>query len=88
MPNIRSMSKSSSSSTLEVSAQLSDRMPAKDEAITGLSLLGPDDIQDDALLHGRDVKRVRDATTSALPQVKSYTCATAALLTRRSMKAT
>ncbi|VDO08905.1 unnamed protein product [Haemonchus placei] len=58
-------------------------MPVKDEAVSGLSLPGLDDIQDDALLHGRDVKRLRDATTSALSQVWSDTCATTALLTRK-----
>ncbi|XGW27434.1 hypothetical protein V3C99_007773 [Haemonchus contortus] len=83
MPTTRSMSKSSSSSTLGAPAQLSDTMPVKDETVTGLSLPGLDDIQDDALLHGRDVKRLRDATTSALSQVWSDTCATAALLTRK-----
>ncbi|VDO85322.1 unnamed protein product [Haemonchus placei] len=65
------MSKSSSSSTLGAPAQLFDTVPVKDEAVTGLFLPGLDDIQDDAFLHGRDVKRLRDATTSALSQVWS-----------------
>ncbi|VDO48769.1 unnamed protein product [Haemonchus placei] len=59
MPNTLSMSKSSSSSTLGGSAQLSDTLPVKDEAVTGLSQPGLDDIQDDAHLNGGRQARSR-----------------------------
>ncbi|XGW30780.1 hypothetical protein V3C99_009612 [Haemonchus contortus] len=79
------MSKSSSSSTVGASAQPPDTKAFKLE-----SHMGPpsftmlfDDFSDDAPLHGRDAKMIRDLTQSALTQVWNDTCASAALLTRR-----
>uniref|UniRef100_W6NGJ6 Uncharacterized protein n=1 Tax=Haemonchus contortus TaxID=6289 RepID=W6NGJ6_HAECO len=83
MPITRRQVKSGSIPPDEAFAQPSDTKAESLDLTKELLFSIIDDVSDDALLHGRDAKALRDATTSAIEQVWNDTCATTALLTSK-----